>query len=249
MAQYAQIVEIVAPSEAAPGSRIDITVKIKNLYSAAIGIMVGGALEYGVTPWPGITFPTNSANVAAGQTYSFAGYFTMPDKEAKVHAYSYFYTAEGWYFDDEMVRTVKTAEVVKGTITRKVLEYDESRANIPATGIPQGKRGLVHIWGRNDTSKAQQMGIYWLVRDPQGYVVEEYSAWEAWPYTGAGSEHEFIGGRFNLTKAGRYTIWVLLFIKIDRQSPVLDEYSGALCDVSPAVAEFDALKVADYVKV
>jgi hypothetical protein len=56
MAQYAQIVEIVAPSQAVSGERVDITVRIKNTYAAAIGIMVGGALEYGVTPWPGITF-------------------------------------------------------------------------------------------------------------------------------------------------------------------------------------------------
>ena len=51
MAQYADIIEITAPSEAAQGSRVDITVKIKNTHSEAIGIMVGGALEYGVSPW------------------------------------------------------------------------------------------------------------------------------------------------------------------------------------------------------
>ena len=47
MAQYADIVEIVAPGESQAGSRVDITVKIKNTYSAAIGILAGGALEYG----------------------------------------------------------------------------------------------------------------------------------------------------------------------------------------------------------
>ena len=80
MAQYADIIEIVAPSQASPGDSVSITVKVKNLYSATIGIMVGGALEYGVTPWPGISFPVSSANVSAGATYSFSGSFTMPDK-------------------------------------------------------------------------------------------------------------------------------------------------------------------------
>ena len=113
MAQYADIIEIVAPAEAQAGSRVDITVRIKNTHSAAIGIMVGGALEYGVTPWPGITFTTNWANVGGGVTYSFAGYFTMPDRKVTIHAYSYWYGAdEAWYFDDEMTKVVNPAEVV-----------------------------------------------------------------------------------------------------------------------------------------
>ena len=113
MAQYADIIEIVAPAEAQSGSRVDITVKIKNAHSAAIGIMVGGALEYGVSPWPGIVFPESSANVNAGTTYSFSGYFTMPDRKVTIHAYSYWYGADGaWHFDDEMTKVVNLAEVV-----------------------------------------------------------------------------------------------------------------------------------------
>ncbi|WP_411814418.1 hypothetical protein [Dehalococcoides mccartyi] len=113
MAQYADIIEIVAPSEAQAGSRVDITVRIKNTYSAAIGIMVGGALEYGVSPWPGISFASPSANVNAGATYSFSGYFTMPDKKVTIHAYSYWYGADSaWHFDDEMTKIVNLAEVV-----------------------------------------------------------------------------------------------------------------------------------------
>ena len=119
MAQYAQIVEIVAPSQAVSGERVDITVRIKNTYSSAIGIMVGGALEYGVTPWPGITFPSNSANVNAGATYSFSGYFTMPNKAVTIHAYSYWYGADSaWHFDDEKTKSVNLA-----TLTPQVSEF------------------------------------------------------------------------------------------------------------------------------
>lgn len=109
MAQYAEIVEIVAPAEAVAGSRVDITVRIKNKYSSAIGIMVGGALEYGVTPWPGIEFPSNWANVPGGVTQSFNGYFTMPDKKATIHAYSYYYAEGSWHFDDEMTKVINPA--------------------------------------------------------------------------------------------------------------------------------------------
>ena len=112
MAQYADIIEIIAPAEASSGSRVDITVRIKNTYSSAIGIMAGGALEYGVSPWPGISFPENSANVGPGNTHSFNGYFTMPSKKVTIHAYSYWYGADGyWYFDDEMTKTVNLAQI------------------------------------------------------------------------------------------------------------------------------------------
>ena len=112
MAQYADIIEIVAPSQAVISSRVDVTVKIKNTYSAAIGIMVGGALEYGVSPWPGINFPSPSTNVNAGVTQSFSGYFNMPDKKVTIHAYSYWYGADNaWHFDDEMTKAVDLTEV------------------------------------------------------------------------------------------------------------------------------------------
>ncbi|MEQ4488783.1 MAG: hypothetical protein AAC990_00220 [Dehalococcoides mccartyi] len=119
MAQYADVIEIVAPSQAAPGSRIDITIRIRNTYSAPIGIMVGGGLEYGVSPWPGINFPENSANVDGGVTYSFNGYFYMPDSRVTIHAYSYWYGADGyWYFDDELTKVISLA-----SLTPQVSEF------------------------------------------------------------------------------------------------------------------------------
>jgi len=124
MAQYADIVEIVAPSQAAPGDLVNITVRIKNLYSAPIGIMVGGALEYGVSPWPGVEFPANSANIDSGATYSFTGYFYMPDKGVTIHAYSYWYGADGyWYFDDEMTKAVNLAALTPQVSEFKIADF------------------------------------------------------------------------------------------------------------------------------
>ena len=124
MAQYADVIEITAPSQAASGSRVDITVKIKNLYSAPIGIMVGGALEYGVSPWPGITFPDYYANVDAGATYSFNGYFYMPDKAVTVHAYSYWYGADGaWHFDDEMTKGINLTALSPQVSEFKIADF------------------------------------------------------------------------------------------------------------------------------
>lgn len=111
---YTEIADIFGPSQAGVGSRVDITARIKNLYSNQIGIMAGGALEYGVTPWPTITFPDYWANVAAGASKDFAGYFTMPASDVTVHIYSYYYGGDGlWHFDDERLATIRlTTEMV-----------------------------------------------------------------------------------------------------------------------------------------
>jgi hypothetical protein len=241
MALYAEITEIVAPSGAEAGSTVSVQVKIKNKYSLTIGIMVGGALEYGVSPWPSITFPTNQANVGAGAIATFSGSFQMPyyppGKEVTIHAYSYFYTDAGWVFDDEKTRVITVVAPLSGTITKKELEYNETRATIPASNVPKDKSGLVHIWGKNNTSEAQQMGIAWTLVDPDYITRESHSEWEAWPYTGAGGTHEFIGDRFNLDKAGTWRINVQLYM--NPSSPqVVDSYEGDLCIVSE-VASYD----------
>jgi len=124
MALYAQITEIVAPAQALSGSMVDITVKIKNLYSEVISLMVGGGLEYGVSPWPGITYPQSGADVAAGATYSFNGYFYMPDKAVTIHAYSYWYGGDGyWHFDDEKTRAIAIAALTPVLSEFRISDY------------------------------------------------------------------------------------------------------------------------------
>jgi len=124
MAQYADIIEIVAPAQAAPGDRVDVIVRIKNLYSGAIGIMVDGALEYGVTPWPGIDFPEDSANVDGGAVYSFSGSFIMPESRVTIHAYSYWYGADGcWYYDDEMTKVVNLAALTPQVSEFRIVDF------------------------------------------------------------------------------------------------------------------------------
>lgn len=134
--------------------------------------------------------------------------------------------------ENVMVANVSTyvpPEEYEGTISSKQLEFNESRRSIPAADIPLDQRGLVHIWGRNDTDGLRRMGISWTVQDPYGTIVESYSAWQDY-FTGAGKTHEFIGGRFNLDKEGTYTIGIALFM--NRDDPVaVDSYSGNLCTV------------------
>ncbi|MBA7702659.1 hypothetical protein ES703_111428 [subsurface metagenome] len=114
-----------------------------------------------------------------------------------------------------------------------------------ASSVPIGQSGLVHIWGRNDTAVTQDMGISWLVRDPDGEVVEEYSDWSYGH--GPGDDHEFIGGRFDLTKAGIYTIKADLLMGSPDNPVVVDSYEGALCTTTTEVPpEYELIQETIY---
>ena len=244
---YTEIVDIIAPSQAAFGDLVNVEVKVKNIGDFAFYVAVTGRYDETV-----LTFSPDYAAVDAGAIQSFTTSFTMPDKGARVHAWSFYWTGEEWYQDDyDYVDIALEAipEVFAGTISRKELEYDEVRGVIPVSNVPQGQRGLVHIWGRNDMSTNQKMGVYWFVADPDGYVAEEYGpSWEAFS-TGPGDEHEFIGGRFDLSKAGKYTMWVELLMNRD-DPQVVDSYIGDLCTVAAAVPEpeFRGFAVSEYTK-
>ena len=117
----------------------------------------------------------------------------------------------------------------KGTISKMELEYNESRGAIPVSNVPQGERGLVHIWGRNDMATSQKLGIHWIVRDPDGVVVEDYQDWQ-FGSASPSATHEFIGGRFDINKAGSWTIAISL--SMNPTSPLTaDSYAGILCTV------------------
>lgn len=104
---YTEITSVEAPASAIAGSRVSVRVTIKNKHSAQIGIMVGGAIENGVSPWPTISFPNYWANFPAGVSYYFDGSFIMPANAVVIHAYSYYYGGDGaWHFDDERTKNV-----------------------------------------------------------------------------------------------------------------------------------------------
>ncbi|MBA7701881.1 hypothetical protein ES703_110628 [subsurface metagenome] len=242
---YTDIVSIIAPSEAAPGQTVDLQVKVKNL--ADYNIYISTSAKYDDTIF---YLSPEYASVDAYATYTFYGSFTMPNKSVRVYVWSYYWTGSEWYLDDSEYFDISLAEAYAGKITKMELEHDGTYSNIPAYDIPQHERGLVHITGRNDTSKAQRMGIHWQVKDPQGVTKEDYYAWESWPYTGAGSTHEFIGDRFNLDKVGNYSLSVELLMNYDNPE-IVDSYSGMLCRVVAVVPEpeFQGFAISRFDKV
>jgi len=121
---YTEITVVEAPASASAGSLVQVRVSIKNKTSSTIGIMVGGALEYGVSPWPTISFPIYWANFPAGQSYYFDGTFTMPAHAVVIHAYSYYYGSDSsWHFDDEKTKSVGLSQVEEAQFQSLSVSY------------------------------------------------------------------------------------------------------------------------------
>ncbi|GAI70342.1 unnamed protein product [marine sediment metagenome] len=103
--------------------------------------------------------------------------------------------------------------------------------------VPFGTKGKIHVTGRNDMTTPQEMGCEWVVKDPDGRVVEEHTNdWAGWPWptdVDPDDTHEFISfldEGFDLNKAGDWTISISLFM--NSASPVMvDSYDGVLCRV------------------
>lgn len=242
---YTDVVEIVAPSSAAAGETVLVTVKVKNKWTGGFRISVAVTYEPGPVRFIG----PEDHYVAAGATRSWSGSFTMPATDVTIWASSSYWGEDQlWHYDDEMSKKVTLAEVVKGTITEKELDYEDRWQTFPLYDIPAGTRTRVRITGRNDMASNQKMGIHWIVEDPDGYVVDEYSEWEAF-WTGPGNEHEFRGGSFDLDKVGTYRISIAL--SMNPSDPVIvDTYYGSLCTVAAAlVPTFSEFAVASFSKV
>ncbi|MBA7604650.1 hypothetical protein ES703_11776 [subsurface metagenome] len=130
-------------------------------------------------------------------------------------------------------------------ISPSISQASRSTELLPiASSVPIGQRGLVHIWGKNDMATSQVMLISWVVKDPTGLTVESYS--DDAGTIGAGKDHEFIGGRFDLDKEGTYSIAVSLLM--NRDSPVVvDTYEGDLCTTTLEVPpEFELIQHTIY---
>jgi len=133
-----------------------------------------------------------------------------------------------------------------GSIVRKELEYAGITKPLPVAGVPKDVRAKLHVWGRNDMSTSQNIGIYWFVSDPDGLIAEEYTDWK-WGTLGQGQTHEFISsGQFDLNKLGKYTAWVDLLMGTSSNPVVVARFIGEVCLVVPAEPFIHKFSIQDY---
>jgi len=114
--KYTDIVEVIAPDKAIVGDTVQVIVRVKNLYTEAIYIAVTG--RYNET---NLSFSPPNAAVSAGQTYDFTTFFTMPQKDIRVHLWSWYWARE-WYQDDYTYKDI-IAEAVPVFKELKIEDY------------------------------------------------------------------------------------------------------------------------------
>lgn len=103
---YAQITELTAPASANPGNTVNVSVKVKNLYSSSIIMAVTGKFNGTV-----ITFSPSSPTVGAGSTQTFTGSFIMPSSSVTVTVWSWYWTGTDWYQDDSATADISVGAV------------------------------------------------------------------------------------------------------------------------------------------
>lgn len=97
MGQYSDIVSIVAPSSAVPGSTVNVEVRIKNLCSYAVNLTATKGRMDGLV----LRFGAIHRVVSAGQTTSWYDSFIMPDDDVLVSVESWYEGSDGiWRSDD-----------------------------------------------------------------------------------------------------------------------------------------------------
>ncbi|GAI68366.1 unnamed protein product, partial [marine sediment metagenome] len=113
---YTEITDVIAPSSAPVGSTVWVSIWIKNIWTASVHVAAGGIwdTEKRFIDWLDLWIP-------AGETYSFSGYFTMPNRDVTIHAYSYYEDVDGyWHPDDEKTIDVKLTAVWEKLATKTI---------------------------------------------------------------------------------------------------------------------------------
>jgi len=102
--KYTQV-EIVAPDSASAGEMVPVTVKITNTWDYQFAVYVEALYN---SEWG---FESEDRWIYPGETVSFSGSFTMPDRDITIHARSYVLDGElglpeGWHRDAEGKKSV-----------------------------------------------------------------------------------------------------------------------------------------------
>ena len=118
MANYAEIVEIVAPDRAVQGGRVDVTVKIKNIWTGWFRI-------YCVAVVDSLRFIDWLDEVAGpGDTREFSGAFIMGGADVRILAQSWYEGGDGYlHRDDEKTRDVKVTALEPEFTAMKISNF------------------------------------------------------------------------------------------------------------------------------
>lgn len=97
----ADIIQIDAPANAAVGDTVIVDVSVKNISSIDQYIAVTAGYES-----TGLSFQFDYLLVSSGQTVVFRGWLTMPSKNVKVTAWSWYWDGSQWVQDDLITKDI-----------------------------------------------------------------------------------------------------------------------------------------------
>ena len=92
---YTEIFEIIAPSSASSGERVEVEASVENSYDERITVACAGKIDN-----TEIKPTTESLALDPWTYYPFRFFFTMPSEDIRVHIWSYYWTGSEWYQDD-----------------------------------------------------------------------------------------------------------------------------------------------------
>jgi len=114
---YTQITEIVAPSSAISGERVNIEVRVKNLASYPIYICISGRVN-GLD----LDFGSYYHSVPAGGIQSFYDAFIMGGHDVTLEVWSWYWTGTEWYQDDHATKEISVTQLAP-VITGFEIDY------------------------------------------------------------------------------------------------------------------------------
>jgi len=110
---YADIVKIDAPSSASAGDQVIVDVSVKNISGSDQYIAITGVYDSTSIP-----FQFEYLLVSPQETVIFRGSFTMPSKNVRVTAWSWYWDGSNWVQEDEM-----TKDIALVNLTPQVSEF------------------------------------------------------------------------------------------------------------------------------
>ena len=124
-------ITIDAPDSAGEGEKVSVSVLLKNVSS--ISIMYKTEIYAVPDLFPDFRIGTIEKNINSGSTFTAYGSFTMPASNTTVFIWVERWAVDHWVYDNAATRVVSLELVpeYRGTISRKELEYDETRGAIP----------------------------------------------------------------------------------------------------------------------
>ncbi|GAJ04968.1 unnamed protein product, partial [marine sediment metagenome] len=90
-----EILNMWATAGPLAGDQVNVTAIVKNISAESLYITCTGL--YDDTP---LTFSPDYTWIDPGKNYTFTASFTMPNKDIRLHVWSYYWTGTEWLWDD-----------------------------------------------------------------------------------------------------------------------------------------------------